>query len=400
MSRKLELSIGIIIIVLFFAFIGTRLFKENVNADEPLSKLENAIVKGDVEYLKDRIRIENHSKELAKDEISKIVKLLNHLDVGRNLNDYTDKNIKRNIYLMKDGKEKIFYDKYVIYIKPQQLVINSNIPNVKVYLDGKDIGKTDKDSTLKYNLNVPGLYKIKAVYSDKYSKVENEEEAYLYNDTDKEIEQDVKLNAGYINVYSNNDEAKLYVNDKDTGLLVKDIGKFGPIALDGSISIQSKVKAPKGYIKSMKMDVAETENSYYLDIDKEYEEGSHSFTEYELKELVVNYLVELVNSINNKDYRYVKPYILSNSKLEEMQLKLVENLGSKGTKEELIDYEIIDLRSVSIDGSDYDVTVKERHKMIYSNNTEEEVNHIWVYRAVRKDDGKFYLTNLTKYKGL
>ena len=102
-----------------------------------------------------------------------------------------------------------------------------------------------------------------------------------------------------------------------------------------------------------------------------------------LDNLIMAYEQNMVYAINENDFGLIEPYILEGSPLYDMQQHLVENLNEKGIEEELLYYEIIDVDEVD---DHFDVEVYEKHKIIYSDETEEVTEHNWTYTVVNVDN--------------
>ncbi|AFS79855.1 hypothetical protein Curi_c28860 [Gottschalkia acidurici 9a] len=384
MSRKLQIIMGGLIIVLFLGFIFISIFKSNFNSEKLLAELYEAVDKGDSKYLGKYIKVKGKT-HLIDEDVKKITNLLNNM--GSMDIRIFDKEVddSYNVFISKDGKEKLLYDKFVINVNTINLVLTTNAPNSKVYLDNKAIGETNDEGKLHYKNIIPGEYNVKVEYSGKYGKSEITEKIKIWNEVEDTIEVSLDLNIGYIDIYSNRDDAKLYVNGKDTGLLVKDIHNFGPIPLDGSITIQSKATAENGIIESDEK-VVNHSTSYKLNL-----EDKENSIEETLNELVYNYEVGLVNAINYNDFSYASPYILKGSNLYNAQLKLIKNLNEQGIKEDYISHELIKVQK--IDNAKYYLTVSESHKVYKADGGENIVKHTWQY-DVQKVGDKYYLTNL------
>ena len=118
------------------------------------------------------------------------------------------------------------------------------------------IATADKD---KYEKEVgpfnPGIYKIKALFKGKHVDLEKNEDIDLMIvksliSTSKNINSvNLSMDAYQVSVSSDYEDAKLFVNGKDTGLLVKDAKDFGPVTKDGSIKMYLQKEFPWGVMK-------------------------------------------------------------------------------------------------------------------------------------------------------
>ena len=73
------------------------------------------------------------------------------------------------------------------------------------------------------------------------------------------------------------------------------------------------------------------------------------------------------------------------------QLKLIAHLNSKGTKEELLSYDIKDIHHVK--DHIYEAIVKEEHRIFYESGEQKDVSNQWTYTLVWNGE-QALLTNL------
>lgn len=250
MNRKLEITIGILIVLVFTLIIGKNVFALSTDESKGIDKLNKAIENLDIKYLEKHIEIEDYSSPLSTEDIERIALLLK--DEYINLNNYYNQR-DSNIYVKVDGKEKLIFDKYVLVLKPYRLVLDADIEGAEVYLDGTKIGKIDDDHYFEYKSTLPGKHKIELKYKGEYVDLETQEDILIYDNYTSEIFHSMYLNGEYIWIDCNYYDAKLFVNDKDTGKTIRDIEYFGPIPLDGSIVLQAKLETDYGVLESEKV---------------------------------------------------------------------------------------------------------------------------------------------------
>jgi len=158
--------------------------------------------------------------------------------------------------LKKQGKTWIFFDKYVFELKPVYIRVRTDYKDTQIFLEDKLIATADKD---KYEKEVgpfnPGIYKIKALFKGKHVDLEKNKDIDLMIvksliSTSKNINSvNLSMDAYQVSVSSDYEDAKLFVNGKDTGLLVKDAKDFGPVTKDGSIKMYLQKEFPWGVMK-------------------------------------------------------------------------------------------------------------------------------------------------------
>lgn len=100
----------------------------------------------------------------------------------------------------------------------------------------------------------------------------------------------------------------------------------------------------------------------------------------EIEDLMNNYCNSLCEAINEGDYSIVEPYILNGSSLETAQIKLVDNLYDKGTKEEFVDISIDEI-NMNSDNTRCSVFVTETEVIYYPDGSSDEKTFNWEYTA-------------------
>jgi len=164
--------------------------------------------------------------------------------------------------LKKSGKTWIFFDKYVFELKPVYIDVQTDFKDTQIFLEDKLICTADKkDYEKEVGPYLPGLYKIKVILKGEYVNMEKIIDVDLVK-VENSINKDQKLKSVKlsldeyeVSIDSDFQDAKLFVNGKDTKLLVKDAKKFGPVSKDGSVKIYAQKEFPWGIIKSEEIKV-------------------------------------------------------------------------------------------------------------------------------------------------
>lgn len=401
MNRKLEILIGIIILLVLVSFIGFNLFKSNFDSDIIITKISKAMEDNDVEYLKDYIEVEGHGQTLTQAEIMKILNVLKG-----NVNIYNLKSLygsrKNSIYLKQEGKERFIFDKYILVLKPYDLTVRSNIDGVEVYIDEEKVGSFGEDLyEFNYSKVFPGTHLVKLVHEGEFGNIETEEEITCFSTTDNSAYLDLYLDLQYVEIASNRDEATLYINGKDTGISLTNWYKFGPVPHGSQIDIMAKAEIDGEIYESDEYSV-NPESDYYYNLNIDYVEPVEEVVEVDLGDgnidskiriLMEGYQNGLIYAINNNEFVFVEAFIEDGSPLMKSQKSLVAHLNSKGTSEELMGYVIHDISHVS--DNIYEAKVTENHKIFYSNGTSESISNTWIYTVVDYG-GSMYLRNLRR----
>lgn len=399
MSKKLEIILASLIIVLTIGFVGFKLSSNLISKDKNLEKIANAINTNDIDYLLSMTEIEGHDEPLSVEDLGVILPLIAGESINANSLSATINNTSKNYYLKPDGKEKLIYNKYILVVKPYNISINSNFVKSQVFLDDTLLGSIDENEySLEANNIRPGAHTVKIVYEGEFGEISTEEEIVVFSLSDNKINYNIELEAYSTHVHSNMDKARLYINDKDSGIILNDYKEIGPFPIDDEITLQAKVIIDGRTYESGVYKLADY-NSYDLFLDIDYTEPEPEPEPIDIsqdaRELIQQHIWEyqhrLVDAINQGNYSLVSPYIKSNSPLEKAQQALVENLYDKGTTEEFVSYSFYDFYQIS--PYEFEVDVGERHEIYYDNGDAKTVDNRWIY-SVTYDGYKVELTNL------
>ena len=206
-----------------------------------------------------------------------------------------------NIYVKKDGKEKFFLDKYVLVLSPYNLLLESDTPGAKVFINGKEIGEIDDEYMLEYGPILPGKHTIELKYDGDYIELEEEDEVIFLDKYESTIYHSIYLDGDYVWIDSDYPEADLLINGKDSGKTIEELDYLGPVPLDGSIVLQAKLDIGEEILESEEVIV--DDDYIYLEFVDDIEEPydfyeEELFLEDALYELMDSYEHDMVSAIN------------------------------------------------------------------------------------------------------
>ena len=247
-----------LIVISLFSFIIFMLvsmfFLINLNQDKIIDKLNEALLN------ENKIRISKfvmvNEKKVSEQELEPLINYYNE-------NQEKIKNLING--LRTEGrygtfkvivKKNMFYKRYYININTVEIEFTSNLNNIEVEFGNK---KFKLMNEAKFDV-IPGIYELKYTHKTEYGDIT--EKVILSIVENKKINLDV--NGNYITLYSNFNDAEVFINDKYTGLSAKDIVNFGPIPRDKEILIKLKKEFPWGKIESEEIDIS---NKEYLKLD-------------------------------------------------------------------------------------------------------------------------------------
>ena len=247
-----------LIVVSLFSFIIFMLvsmfFLINLNQDKIIDKLNEALLN------ENKIRISKfvmvNEKKVSEQELEPLIKYYNENQekITNLINGLRTEGRYGTFKVI--VKKNMFYKRYYININTVEIEFTSNLNNIEVEFGNK---KFKLMNEAKFDV-IPGIYELKYTYKTEYGDIT--EKVNLSIVENKKINLDV--NGNYITLYSNFNDAEVFINDKYTGLSVKDIVNFGPIPRDKEILIKLKKEFPWGKIESEEVDIS---NKEYLKLD-------------------------------------------------------------------------------------------------------------------------------------
>lgn len=192
------------------------------------------------------------------------------------------------------GKTKFIFDEYKIEVTPQYMSIDSNLKDVKILVNDELLETvTNENSTIRLGPYLPGTYQVKAVYEGEYAKSELEEESELFSLAGEDYIY-FDFNIDVLHISSNEDDAKILINGRDTGLTVDEADSLGMVALDGSLKLQLEKDYPWGRVKSEEIQINNRDVRLNIDpIDEEFKEM--------IVETINQYYINTFTAIKTKD---------------------------------------------------------------------------------------------------
>lgn len=238
---KYIIAVTIILIVLILGFIvgNIRTSKEVV-----LKKVNIALEQENYSKLQSVLEVNGDEEKLTKEKIKPIMEFYKS-DPNRRVTLINSLKNNKEVYGMKLKNEKSFLsDKYKVEVKYSTINIITNSKDAKLIINGVDEGTIDKEKKVK--LLAPGEYLIELESQNKYSNLKMNKKINVTNDETINMNIDgVKISAK-----SNFENATVFINDKDSGISVKEFKEIGPFPTDGSYTLSAKYKTPWGTFAS------------------------------------------------------------------------------------------------------------------------------------------------------
>lgn len=325
-ERKLELSIisVVIFVILIFLFSSFTLSKEKL-----LKKFELALINGNSNSLAKCVKLED--KDIASKELKPLIDGYNKnkLRINKIVNEIRRNGESENFKLK--IKKGFLYDKYYIDINTINVKFTTNISDVNVEFLNKRFNLINE---AEFNI-IPGEYSLSYKYKTKYGDISESKIINLMED--KIVE--VNIDANYITLYSNYDDAKVFINNVDTGLISKEIKNYGPLPKDKDIKVFIQREFPWGIIKSEEISVG---NNQYINLNIDMVNDRLNNM---INETVDSFYSSVFNALNNKDKNLISGSI-------ELVKEVVYNYMNEKAFLFSNSYEISDL-AVEIEKSDF-----------------------------------------------
>lgn len=252
LNRTKVIIISLISFMMIFGFI---LFNAiNISEEEMLEDLKKSLITENSFKIAKIIRVRD--EKISESEFKplfnyysgnedKIKKLINEL---RKNGEYGNFEIK--------SKQGLFYKRYYIALDTVEVEFTTNTKDIKVEFEDKKFNLQD---VAQFDV-IPGIYNVKYNYETQFGDICNDINISILED--KKVE--LKIDGNYVTLYSNFDDAKVLINNENTGLLAKEIKNFGPIPKEKDIVIKLQREFPWGTIESDEENIS---NQEYIKLD-------------------------------------------------------------------------------------------------------------------------------------
>lgn len=252
LNRTKVIIISLISFMMIFGFI---LFNAiNISEEEMLEDLKKSLITENSFKIAKIIRVRD--EKISESEFKplfnyysgnedKIKKLINEL---RKNGEYGNFEIK--------SKQGLFYKRYYIALDTVEVEFTTNTKDIKVEFEDKKFNLQD---AAQFDV-IPGIYNVKYTYETQFGDICNDINISILED--KKVE--LKIDGNYVTLYSNFDDAKVLINNENTGLLAKEIKNFGPIPKEKDIVIKLQREFPWGTIESDEENIS---NQEYIKLD-------------------------------------------------------------------------------------------------------------------------------------
>lgn len=177
-------------------------------------------------------------------------------------NQLIDKKGNHVLTINKGSKFLGLYQTYTIRAEPFELKVTSPIDELVLKLN-KDVTHLNKDEYEKsYKKILPGKYTLSAMYKGEFSDIEETIDLDFSTASNNKLDYELTFDASYVEIYSNEPDANLFVNGKDTGEKISEIKKFGPFPLNGQTIVHAEIEKNGEIVKTEEVPI----NGKYIDL--------------------------------------------------------------------------------------------------------------------------------------
>lgn len=282
------------------------------------------------------------------------------------------------------SKKFFFFPVYKVVVKPTFMKVKCNFKNFKIKV--LDQTYSDLNESTEIGPLMPGNYNITAELSNSYL---NKSEVIDVNTFDNncpniEVFKDLKI----IHIDSDIPNADLYINNKNTGIKVKDAKDFGPVDPNSTIYAISNENGQK--LMSKKYTVDSSSEIYINFADAKASEDDFKT---ELYSLLNNYSSGFAYAVNYNDFNYIASYLKENSPIYNKQKKVVPDIYKQNITESFNSTEILNYK-FNNDTNTGEVTCNEVYSIAKNNNVPKYKEFKNTYTFERNSNGLLVLTDI------
>jgi uncharacterized membrane protein YvbJ len=257
-----------------------------------------------ISTFKEAIETKNYDKlqqltSVDKEQLTVFINYINENDEYKQELLHNINKRGKGLVSINETKKFLFLPTYHFTIRNIKATLNVSPYVKKLKMNGKEIPITN---TNKITLPViVGVHPIVATFETEYASFEEEFDLVVTPEQVNEnavVVEDIKGQMIHVNhnLDKGNIEADLYINGKDTGIDINEEAVFGPVPLDGSLTVAIGAQLPfQVYVKSKDRQVVSTKYTFYLNPLNEGE------IQKQLKTVIDEYIVSWVEAYRQKD---------------------------------------------------------------------------------------------------
>ncbi|WP_123043414.1 zinc ribbon domain-containing protein [Cohnella candidum] len=166
----------------------------------------------------------------------------------------------------KNGRQYVLFDRYRVVVHTGTVEARTNYNGAAIKLNGKTVATADSDDySTQIGPLLPGNYKLEAVFAGDYATLKTEQTVTVNGGGNSAESVDLSLQGEMVTIDANYPQAKIFIDDKDTGALTGGNDSLGPVSTDGSNLVHVEKEFPWGTAKSKPQPI--TGSSVHVELD-------------------------------------------------------------------------------------------------------------------------------------
>nr|WP_159433178.1 hypothetical protein [Bacillus massilionigeriensis] len=314
-SKKSKIIALIVVILAAAGFTGYKVLSSMYEPTKIVEKFEKAIDKDDAKGLANLLNSGQDNMEVTEGDAKS---LLAYLEDNPDLLDETKDNLHKEAQAFTndkiiDAESHDYFNlvalpkkwgiikQYGISFKSIYLKITSNQPDTSVTIDGKEQEKLKENDEKTFGPFLPIEHVVKGLIKAEYTSVTDEVEVNPFDYENSKIAVELNLTGEEIYLWSNYDDAVVFINGKTTAKSVRELATLGPVPVDGSMKIHAEKKISGKLLKSEEVSISEGNKEYELYIDDSVIQAEALAAE-EAKQEVESAVYDHYSYISSGDY--------------------------------------------------------------------------------------------------
>lgn len=257
-NKKWILSVSAVLIILIITHL---VLKSMYTPERMIDKFKQAVADNNYKEVTQMLEEGGTGATLDETSVKAFMEYMNNPNLTGKLDELaSDHTIQKpelidqhgnHILTIKKGSKFLgIYQTYLISAHAFELKITSPIDEVELHLN-KQVNRLKKDEyETSYKKVLPGKYTLQVMYQGEYSEVKDSIDLDFSNASNNKLEQELTFDVSYVEIYSNEPDAILFVNGKDTGKKISEIEKFGPFLLNGETTVHAEVEKDGQILKT------------------------------------------------------------------------------------------------------------------------------------------------------
>lgn len=258
------------------------------------------------------------------------------------------------------------FEKTVFKIKPLEVSIEMPFAGTEVTLAEKTVTSTEEEVTV--GKFIPGYYSYEYNFEGPYMPFKGTGEVLIASFSDHQVVEELEMEYSSVNLYSNYEDAIVYINDKSTKKTVAEIDTLRPVQFSDDMKIHLVAKNSEG------KEIVSSSHALNTDyIEFEFEEDIKLALEENVSEFYELFRSDYKRAIDYIDFSYVSEYFPENEKITKDYKTFVEDHQDiSGYRYNFISNIVTDVKIIS----DTEIELYSKETFDFYSNEDGEVSYV------------------------